>query len=154
MNVSHDMIQCYVFRETGGSHEFLQIRRAPNDYMGGTWQTVAGKIQTGESAVRACLRELFEETGMSALELFRLDRVNSFYVDSTDTLYHCPVFAARVSGSCMIVLNPEHDAWRWTPRASAEAAYLWPSDRECIRQICEEILDAGPAMQYMRVKMQ
>jgi hypothetical protein len=35
MNLRHDMIECFVVRPGGDSHEFLQIRRSPRRYMAG-----------------------------------------------------------------------------------------------------------------------
>src|SRR4051812_27171667 len=61
VNARYDMVYCFAVR-TGGSegHEILQLRRAIGDFMGGTWQTVVGKIETGEKAWQAAARELRE----------------------------------------------------------------------------------------------
>ena len=62
MNVRPDMVAVYVVRpdESGTSHEFLQLRRSAGDYMGGTFQTIRGTSEPGETAVQAALRELRE----------------------------------------------------------------------------------------------
>jgi dihydroneopterin triphosphate diphosphatase len=153
MNIRHDMIQCFAVRAAGDSHEFLQLRRAAGDYMGGTWQTVFGQIEAGETAWRAALRELKEEAGLAAEELYRLDWICSFYIDVDDTLWHCPVFCAIVSPQAQVRLNREHDAFRWLPRESAAGSFLWPSDRQAVGQIGAEILDGGAAKEYMRINM-
>jgi dATP pyrophosphohydrolase len=146
------MMMCYVVRGAGTSWEFLQMKRAKGRYLGGTWQTVAGKIEAGETAWQAALRELREETGLEAEELYCLDRVNSFYVHGDDTLWHAAVFCAIVDARKPVRINEEHEEWRWIERKEAEGSFLWPSDREGVRQVCEEILDNGAAKGYMRVK--
>ena len=47
--------------EDGGGTEFLQLRRAPGEYLAGTWQTIYGGIHEGEKAYQTALRELREE---------------------------------------------------------------------------------------------
>jgi dATP pyrophosphohydrolase len=66
MKIRYDMIACHVVRpdETGASHEFLQLRRRADDYLGGTWQIVRGTCLPDEPAWQAALRELEEETGL------------------------------------------------------------------------------------------
>jgi hypothetical protein len=44
MRLRYDVVQCYVFRHAyGGGTEFLQLRRAPGEYLAGTWQTIYGR---------------------------------------------------------------------------------------------------------------
>src|SRR5258708_4951068 len=82
MNVRFDMVACFVVREgpPPGSHELLQLRRSPDDLLGGAWSTVRGKIEQGEKAWQAALRELREEAGISPLEFYQLDTVDIFYL--------------------------------------------------------------------------
>src|SRR3982750_4603443 len=118
MRVRFDMAACFVVRpgEAGGRHEFLQLRRAPDDFMGGAWSTVRGKIEEGETAWGAALRELREEAGIEPVEFYQLDTVDIFYLHGDDTLWHCPGFCAVVGRDVKVILNAEHDAFRWTGR--------------------------------------
>src|SRR5688500_9597163 len=118
MNVRHDMVTVFVVRPaaTGASHQFLQVRRAPGDYMGDTWQIVRGGVETGESAVHAALRELREETGVSPREFYRLGCVESFYTSVDDTLWHAVPFCAIVGRDDTVRLNDEHVDFRWIGR--------------------------------------
>jgi dATP pyrophosphohydrolase len=153
MHIRYDMVQCFVVRPAGVSFEFLQMRRAKGEYMEGIWHTVAGRIEGQETAVQGALRELKEETGLAPEELYSLDRIGSFFIPSQDTLWHCPLFCAIVPASAKVVLNAEHDAHRWIDRDGAGAQFLWPSDRESVGQIIREILENGPARNYMRVQL-
>jgi dATP pyrophosphohydrolase len=128
MNLRHDLVDLYVVRpdESGGSHEFLQLRRRPNSYLGGTWQTLHGKIEPGESAVETALRELREETSLVPLEFYQLDTINLFYMAANDSIWLCPGFCAVIERAARIVLNEEHDDLRWIARSQVDRFFMWP----------------------------
>jgi len=147
------MVQCFVVRPAGESHEFLQMRRAAGDFMGGTWQTVYGTSNAGETAWQAALRELGEETGLWPTALYQLDTVNTFYLAGADTLWHVPMFCAMVDSAAPVALNPEHDDFRWMPRAQAMDAFMWPGERNGLVELCREILDDGKAKPYLRIQL-
>src|SRR5947199_2648652 len=115
MRIRYDMVCCFVVRpgEGAGPHELLQLRRAKDDYMGGVWSTVREKVEAGETAYGAALRELREEAGIAPTEFYQLDTVDVFYLHGDDTIWHCPGFCAVVPRDVKVTLNPEHDAFRW-----------------------------------------
>jgi dihydroneopterin triphosphate diphosphatase len=153
MNVRHDMICCFVVRpESGGKGvEHLQLLRAPNDFMGGTWQPISGQIEEGETASAAALRELREETGVMPDEFYKLNRVDTFLIAETDTLWHRVLFCAIVNRDAKISLNDEHHDFRWVSDAQAEQLFMWPGDRESIREIRAEILHESLSKPYLRI---
>src|SRR4051812_38096329 len=118
MKTRSDMVTVFVARpdSAGTSHEFLQLHRAPDDYMGNTWQIVRGTLEPGETAIEGALRELREESGLVPTEFYRLGRVESFYRAIDDTLWHSVSFVALVGQDAQVVLNEEHDDARWMPR--------------------------------------
>jgi dATP pyrophosphohydrolase len=147
------MVSCFVVRpgESAGMHELLQLRRAKDDFMGGAWSTVRGKVEEGETAWAAALRELKEEAGITPAEFYQVDTVDVFYLHGDDTLWHCPGFCAVVDREVRVTLNPEHDAFRWIPRSDYDRDFLWPGERAQIAELCREILDNGPAKPYLRI---
>jgi 8-oxo-dGTP pyrophosphatase MutT (NUDIX family) len=154
MHVRHDMITCYVVRALAGSHEFLQLRRAAGDFLGGTWQAISGGIEPHETAWLAALRELKEEAGLTPLEFYRLPVVNTFYISEQDTLWHSVPFCAVVSAEATVRLNGEHDACRWIPRNDVAEAFMWATDRSAIAELCKTILDGGAAKPYLRIPIE
>ena len=155
MNVRHDMVSCYVVRPDawGASHEFMQLRRAAGDYMGGTWQIVRGTSEPGETAPKAALRELREEAGLVPEEFYRLTHLEVFYIPADETIWHCPAFCAVVGRDADVQLNAEHDAVRWVPRASIDASTMWASEQVAIADLCRNILDNGPAKPFLRIEL-
>jgi dATP pyrophosphohydrolase len=149
----HDMVTVFVVRRRadGGSHEFLQLRRVASDYMGGTFQTIRGGTGAGENAIAAALREMREESGLTPVEFYRLGSVESFYIPVDDAIWHCPVFCAVVDPSAKIVLNEEHDAFRWIPADETDEAFMWSSEWPLIDEIKRVILADGPAKRFLRL---
>ncbi len=156
MDVRTDMVAVYVVRPSpdGASHEILQLRRAAGDYMGGTFQTVRGTSEPGETAVQAALRELREETGLSPAEFYRLGSCETFYIPTGETIWLCPAFCAVVRHDARVTLNAEHDAVRWVPLERAEASFMWASEWPVLSEIRRVIVGDGPAKPYLRIDVE
>jgi len=149
------MVTIFVARRSadGKSHEFLQLHRVPDDYMGDTWHLIRGGLHEGENAVAGALRELKEESGLSPAEFFRLGTVESFYTAIDDTLWHSVAFCALVGRDAKVTLNEENDAFRWTPRGEFPGACMWASERHLLDELLREILDDGPAKPHLRIAL-
>lgn len=156
MNARHDMVTVFVVRPQAGgmSHEFLQLRRVAPDYMGGTYQTIRGGIEPGESGVTAALRELREESGLTPVEFYRLGSVESFYIPADDAIWHAAAFCAIVDPSAGMTLNDEHDAVRWVAAEETDGTFMWSSERPLIEEIKRVILADGPAKPFLRIDIE
>jgi dihydroneopterin triphosphate diphosphatase len=155
MNVSSNMVTIFVVRPTADatSHEFLQLHRVPDDYMGDTWQLIRGGLNENENAVAGALRELREESGLTPQEFYRLGTVESFYTAIDDTLWHSVAFCALIARDAQLALNEEHDAYRWTPRDKFPQVCMWASERNLLDELLREILDDGPAKPHLRISL-
>lgn len=152
-HASYDMTCVYVFRHREHGAEFLLLRRTVDQYMGGTWQPVYGSIDHGETAWQAALREMREETGLAPDRLYQASTVDSFYVAASDTVYHCPVFAAEVPGDAEVTLNAEHDAFDWVHVDDVSGRLIWPGQRRAVAEIVEEIVRDGPAKAFLQISV-
>ena len=154
MNVRYDMVTCYVVRPgaDGTLRELLQLRRAKGEFLEGAWGAVHGRIERGETAWQAALRELREEAGLAPLEFYQLDTINQFYLVAGDCVWHVPGFCAVVARDAQITLNEEHDDFRWIDRSRIDDDFLWPGERRQLEELSREILDDGPAKSYLRLK--
>ena len=81
----------------GETAEFLLLHRSGRD---GSpfWQGVSGWIEAGEPPHLAALRELREETGLEAVELYSVDALFDLYAWSRGTVEAIVPFAALVAG--------------------------------------------------------
>jgi len=149
----HKIVVFVARPRTGGGHEFLQLRRAAHKKLGGTWQTVRGKIEWRETAVDAALRELREETGVRPAEFYRLGSVETFFDLPTNSVWHCPAFFALLAADATVTLNEEHDDLRWIDEADVDTHFMWPSEKPLIKEIREELLAASLCKPYLRIDL-
>jgi dATP pyrophosphohydrolase len=138
-------------RMAGGRHEFLQLRRREPP-LAGTWQTVRGSIESGETAAAAALRELREETALRPAEFYRLGSVETFYDLDSDAVWHSAAFFALLAVDATVTLNDEHDAIRWVDETELDRHFMWPSEKPLMREIQTELLGAGGLCKpYLRI---
>lgn len=69
-----------------GRIEFLLLKRAANEVYPLLWQPVTGRMNEGETAYEAALREITEETNLTPGEFWVVPNVNSFYNPNKDTV--------------------------------------------------------------------
>jgi dihydroneopterin triphosphate diphosphatase len=131
-------IDVYVLRPADRGREaweVLALRRGGAGRSAGSWETVHGSIESGETPTEAALRELREETGLVPSRLYNASRLESFYHHRTDEVALIPVFAALVSGDAEVRLSPEHDALVWLAPADAAARFSWPRERRALEDV-------------------
>ena len=134
----------YALRGAGRTLEILALRRGPNGRNPGSWETVHGTIEPGETPVQASLRELREETGLVPAKFYNLSRTEAFYQHRTNELALIPVFAAFVAPDVTVKLSAEHDRAEWLrPRHAAER-FAWPRERRAVDDILS-IVGGGDA---------
>jgi dATP pyrophosphohydrolase len=153
VNVRYDMVAVHVVRpdSAGTSHEFLQLRRSAQETLPGAWAIIRGTIDGDERAWQAALRELREETGLRPLEFYKMSLLEMFYFVQDESLWHVPSFCAVVGRDARIVLNDEHDAFRWIPRTEIDEATMWAGERLVVQEVCREILDDGLSKPFLRI---
>ena len=107
-------VAAFICRVVQDDMEVLLIQREKG-YLGGTWQMVSGKIEKGEKAWEAALREIQEETGIIPDRFYSADLMEIFYEVSQNCINLCPVFVGFVDTEKEIVLSPEHIDFKWVP---------------------------------------
>lgn len=154
--IRSDIVDVYVFRRraadaVGPPAEFLQMRRAQGALVG-TWHPVMGHIDDNELAPVTALRELGEETGYGPrgagdearklLGFWQLEKLNTYYLASHNSIVMSPGFAAEVAPDSDPVLDESHDAFRWVAVDRVDRNFLWPGQRDAIAHIMRDIVAA------------
>lgn len=140
-----------MFRRAARGVEFLVLRRSTGQVLADTWQAVHGKIEPGETAVQAALRELREETGLAPAAFWQIDALNAFYVARTDEVHLCPCFAVEVAPDARVALSAEHTAFEWLGVQAAMERLMWPGQRRAVREVVEFIVPGSAAEPYLRL---
>ena len=120
---------------TDSSLEILALRRSAAGRCPGSWETIHGTIEPGESPVQASLRELSEETGLVPARFYNLSRTEAFYQHRSDELALIPVFVAYVAATATVRLSSEHDRAEWLTAAEAARRFAWPRERRALDDI-------------------
>ena len=130
----------------------LAVQRAHTTRCPTAWETVHGRIESGESPEAAAVREVKEETGLAVRRLYNVS-VQPFYLHKLATVELAVVFAAFVSRADPIVLGAEHMHYEWLAPDAALERFIWPRERSALRDVLHLLRtgDAGPVEDVLRV---
>ncbi|MBI2776427.1 MAG: NUDIX pyrophosphatase [Chloroflexi bacterium] len=145
-------VDVWPFRGVGGAAEFLLLHRSGRDGPP-FWQGVSGWIEADEPPHLAALRELREETGLAAVELYSVNSVFDLYAWRRGTVETIVPFAARVADGADPVLSDEHDDWRWARLGEALALLPYEPQREALRRVFADLLERPGAEALYRIEI-
>jgi dihydroneopterin triphosphate diphosphatase len=146
------VFDCHVARPaTGGSYEYLLLKRSSHKIYADTWRMVGGKLRPDETAWQGCLRELAEETRLPIARLLCVPYVNRFYEWRQDRINDIPVFVAITENGRDPVLDDEHSAFAWLRLDSALERLPWPGQSEGLRAADGLLREGHPLQEFMEV---
>ncbi len=136
-----------------GPPEVLVLRRAPALRSPGTWESVHGHIDAGETPVAAARRELREEAGLVPSRLYNLSRVEAFYLHRRDLVALTPAFCAIVAADATAKTSEEHDRSEWVNPEEAARRFFWPREKRALADALQLFGtgDAGGAEDVLRI---
>ena len=146
------VIDAYVYKKTREGIEFLILKRAKTKIYEHLWQGVAGKIEEGEKAWEAAIRELREETSLRPLKVFIADHVSSFYEEHGDRLNFVPVFGIEVD-SQEVILSKEHCDFKWVKLDVALSHLVWNGQKRGIQVVNDMVISNDDRMKWSQIKI-
>lgn len=145
-------IDIYVYTKDKPNHlRYLLLMRSNDKVYSGQWRMIGGKINSGESAYEAAIRELREETGVSPVSFWTLPSINHFYDPNTDSIELIPAFAAELSADANILLNEEHITFKWVSLLETQSMLYWPEQKRLFR-LLDSILLKGQILSEWQIK--
>jgi len=145
-------VEVYLFRRTPRAG-LLLLRRAKRDSLPGIWQPVTGRIEPGERALDAAVREVREETGLDPTRWWRLEHVVSYIHPKSDELRVVALFAAEMNGRPRVTLSHEHDALRWVTLAAAAPMVLWDTQRFALQALRHQVLGSARIAAALEIEL-
>ena len=136
-------------RKARTEYDVLLLRRTTR--LIGEWCQIAGAIEEGETAWQAATRELSEETGLHAKELYSADICEQFYEADRDAITIIPVFVAFVDASQQVVINREHSEFCWVSFDKAVEMVPFAGQRHVLRHVEREFAKRQPSS-HLRIE--
>jgi dihydroneopterin triphosphate diphosphatase len=151
--IAVSLVDVLVLRGAGESLECLTLQRGTAGRCPGSWETVHGHIEAGETPADAAVRELEEETGLTPLRMYNLSRVEVFYQHRRDEVALIPVFAAFVPVDGAVRLSREHARFEWLGVGDATSRFAWPREKRALADAVTLVGsgDAGAVEDVLRV---
>ncbi len=147
------VVDAYVYRKAEDGLLFLILKRAETKMYEHLWQGVAGKIEAGETAPLAAIRELDEETGLKPRHMFIADHISRFYEAHDDRINLVPVFGIEVD-SDDVTLSEEHCDYKWVTMDEALEHLVWRGQKKGIQVINEMVLSADERMRWSTIELE
>jgi len=118
------MIDCHIVCRKNNEIKYLLLKRAPKKIYPNIWQCVTGKIENNEKAYLTAIREVQEETKLTAIKLWTVEHVNSFFEARQNRMNLIPVFGMEVNNT-NVILSHEHTDYVWCDINIAREKLLW-----------------------------
>ena len=136
------IVEVCVFCFSGDAPRYLLLRRSKTDRIyPDTWQIVSGSIEANETALKASLREMKEETGFAPDRYWVVPHTNTFLNPRRDVMHISAVFAAQIPSGSLPTLSHEHHDFEWCSMERAKELLVWPGQVQALRVVQEYIVE-------------
>jgi type II secretory ATPase GspE/PulE/Tfp pilus assembly ATPase PilB-like protein/8-oxo-dGTP pyrophosphatase MutT (NUDIX family) len=151
-SVTPGVVDVYVIRPLSDGWKVLTVQRADDTRCPGAWETVHGRLDSGERPEDGAVREVREETGLTVSRLYNVT-VQPFYLHMFETVQLAIVFCAFVDEPADVTLGDEHQRFEWLSPHDASSRFIWPREREALSHILHLLAggNAGAVEDVLRV---
>ncbi|MDP2303635.1 MAG: NUDIX pyrophosphatase [Ignavibacteria bacterium] len=150
MNIISKLIEAHIYRNINGI-EFLLLQRSPKQIYPNIWQMVTGKIKEGEKAYQTAIREVYEETSISANNIWVVPHVNQFYDWKEDYVCLVPVFLIESDKDAIVRLSDEHVNYKWVSYDEAINLLAWPGQKKSLEIINDYLTKDNNFLQFNKI---
>lgn len=132
--------EVFIYKYFGSEIKYLLLKRSESEVYPGIWSIAGGRIADGEKAYETGIREMSEETGLTAKHFYKADTVNCFYDIKNDVIQLTPLFLAEANEG-EVILSEEHSEYRWMTFEEAYENIFWIEWKKNIKLINEILND-------------
>lgn len=127
-------IEAWIYNPIGKEILLLKVKTEQLSF----WQPITGGIENGESSEIACIREIFEETGLE-IELTKLLQVGHYTVVIDEDLTIFKTLFLVETKQKDIRISDEHIDFMWTEVKKVPDILYWQSNQETFQKILEKL---------------
>lgn len=124
---------CYI--EKNDAYLMMHRTKKINDENHDKWIGIGGKLENGETPYDCARREISEETGLIADELFYrgiITFVSDIYGTEYMHLFTCDKFSGTLTENC------DEGELLWIEKSKISELPIWEGDKIFLKLICEE----------------
>jgi len=146
-------IAAFICKKENGIGNYLILKRC-SKYLENSWQMVSGRLEKGETAWEAALREIKEETGIIPDRLYSANRIESFYEVNQNCINLVPVFIGFIDHDVEVKLsNFEQDDYKWVTVENMSDYLVFSNQIELIQYFEENFIQNSPN-EFLRVQFE
>jgi dATP pyrophosphohydrolase len=153
LNISTNLIEAHIVRIVDNKIEYLLLQRSKDKLYPNIWQMVTGKPNINEKAYQTAIREIKEETNLTASKLFIVPHVNSFYNSFDDSINFVPVFLALVNRDENVIISAEHQDYHWVKKKVAKNLLAWPGQSTSVNIIHDYLTKKKDNLNFIEIDL-
>jgi len=147
-SINTSVVSGVALSEINNEIKILLLKRTEEKF----WCHVAGKIEAGEFAWQAIIREFHEETGIVVSELFTGEYSEQFYEAGKDQFSIIPSFIVVCKPNQEVELNDEHTDYQWCSLSEAIELVPYPGQKELYLYVWKYFVNSNPS-DLLKVKI-
>ena len=146
--VNTSVVAGVALSQFGNETKLLLMKRTKEGY----WCHVAGKIEQGELAWQAMIREFMEETQIEVNSLYNGEYLEQFYEANSNQLLIIPSFVVVCPPEQKVVLNSEHTDFKWCSLEDAKSMVPFPNQRLLYDHVWQHFV-INPPSEFLRITL-